>query len=237
MAYGRGHNDALPACGSAKGSADKLRFQFAKHAIAIEYAGNQSIGWGDAGVASRTVPIAGDFAAHVVKFGIEAGFDLAWAVEPKLDHGFLCPLSLLTPEFNVPVVPIFQNSSTEPLPPFRRCAELGTMLRAAVEARGTDERVVLLAGGGLSHWVATPEMGDINSEFDRWFLGRVEQGDLAALVALDVADVGERAGNGGQEIRNWITAMAAGQGPGELFCYEPVEQWATGMALARLFAR
>ncbi len=199
--------------------------------------GSQSTGWGDAGVASRDVPIAGDFAAHLLSFGIAAGFDLSWSVEPKLDHGFMSPLTLLRPEMDIPLVPIFQNASTEPLPPFRRCAEFGRLLRTAINARPTHERVLLLAGGGLSHWVGTPEMGDINVEFDRWFLGRVEAGDIDSLTELEVDTVGVEAGNGGQEIRNWITVMAAGSGPGLTLSYEPVPQWATGMAIARLFER
>ncbi len=199
--------------------------------------GTQSTGWGDAGVASRDVLIAGDFAAHLLEFGVAAGFDLSWSVEPKLDHGFMCPLTLLRPEMDIPLVPIFQNASTAPLPPFRRCAELGRMLRAAITARPTEERVLLLAGGGLSHWVATPEMGNINADFDRWFLGRVEAGDIDALAALEVDRIDREAGNGGQEIRNWITVMAAGSGPGATLSYEAIPEWATGMAVARLFER
>lgn len=199
--------------------------------------GTTSAGWGDAGVASHDVPIAGDFAQHLLAYGVAAGFDLSWAVEPKLDHGFMCPLTLLRPEMDIPIVPIFQNASTPPLPPLRRCAELGRMLRRAIDERDSNERVLLLAAGGLSHWVATPEMGDINVDFDRWVLGRVAAGDVDALAALENDDVGGRAGNGGQEIRNWITVMAAGGGPGEVYNYEPVAQWATGMAVARLFER
>ena len=198
--------------------------------------GKESQGWGDAGVAARSVPIAGDFSQHLLECGIIEGFDLAWAAEPKLDHGFMCPLSLLTPEFDIPVVPLFMNSSTPPLPTFQRCAALGAMIGRAIEARASDERVVLLAGGGLSHWVATPEMGEVNPVFDRWFLDCLVRGDLDAVTALDTDDVARQAGNGGQEIRNWITAMAVCSGRAEVLCYEPVTRWGTGIALARLSA-
>lgn len=199
--------------------------------------GNTCRGWGDAGVAAADVPIAGDLASYLVEFGINAGFDLSWAVEPRLDHGFMCPLTLLTPKMNIPIVPIFTNSSTAPLPPLSRYVSLGKMIKAAVESYATTDRVVLIAAGGLSHWIATNEMGQINETFDRWFLNCVEKGDLSALAELSNADIAVQGGNGGQEIRNWVTIMAAGSGPGKILCYEPIQRWATGMALARLFEK
>ena len=43
-------------------------------------------------------------------------------------------------------------------------------------------------------------------------------------------------GNGALEIRNWIIAIAAmpGKVRGELFCYEPMPPWITGIGLAEL---
>jgi protocatechuate 4,5-dioxygenase beta chain/2'-carboxy-2,3-dihydroxybiphenyl 1,2-dioxygenase large subunit/2'-aminobiphenyl-2,3-diol 1,2-dioxygenase large subunit len=217
--------------------------------------GETATGWGDGGVPSAELPLAGAFAAQLLADGVEAGFDLAFSANPKIDHAFMAPLTLIRPEMDIPVVPVFQNANTEPLPPLWRCAQLGELLRDVIARRPAAERVVVLGTGGLSHWVGTPEMGRVNSDFDEGFLRHVQAGDLGAILAMKTADVLAEAGNGAPEIRNWVTAMAAAstaegeaaresrsgrgrtpQGPrGVVLAYESVPDWATGIAVARLF--
>jgi protocatechuate 4,5-dioxygenase beta chain/2'-carboxy-2,3-dihydroxybiphenyl 1,2-dioxygenase large subunit/2'-aminobiphenyl-2,3-diol 1,2-dioxygenase large subunit len=197
--------------------------------------GDTCTGWGDGGVASAQIPLAGSFAADLLKEGVERGFDLAFSANPRIDHAFMTPLTLIRPEMDIPVVPVFQNANTEPLPPLWRCSQLGELLRDVVARRPAAERVVLLGTGGLSHWVGTPQMGTINTDFDLRFLDFVRAGDLDAIVAMKTADVIAEAGNGATEIRNWVTVMAAQPGPGTVLAYEAVPDWATGIALARLF--
>lgn len=220
--------------------------------------GDTATGWGDGGVASAELPLAGDFAAELLADGVAAGFDLAFSANPKIDHAFMTPLTLIRPEMDIPVVPVFQNANTEPLPPLWRCAQLGELLRDVIMRRPAAERVVVLGTGGLSHWVGTPEMGQINSAFDEAFLQDVQAGDLGSIVGMTTAEVLAQAGNGAPEIRNWVTAMAAASarqdgaapelesrcGPsgrlprgrrGAVLAYRPVPDWATGIALARLF--
>lgn len=196
--------------------------------------GSHCTGWGDAGVESAKLPIATGLADDLLRRGVHAGFDLAWAADPKLDHGFMAPLQLLRPEMDIPIVPVFQNASTEPLSPLWRCAQFGELVRTTVENRPADERVVVLGTGGLSHWVGTPRMGEINREFDEFFLSAVRSGDVDALTALDTAQITEQAGNGAQEVRNWVTVLAACRGHGSVVAYESVSDWATGIALARV---
>ena len=197
--------------------------------------GQTCTGWGDGGVASAKVPLAGGFAMQLLEAGLEAGFDLAFSGNPRIDHAFMTPLTLIRPEMDIPVVPVFQNAGTEPLPPLWRSAALGELIRDVVGRRSTAERVVLLGTGGLSHWVGTPQMGSINRDFDERFLDAVRVGDLPSLSAMKIADIVATAGNGAPEIRNWITVMAARPGPGSVLAYEAVSDWATGIALARLF--
>jgi protocatechuate 4,5-dioxygenase beta chain/2'-carboxy-2,3-dihydroxybiphenyl 1,2-dioxygenase large subunit/2'-aminobiphenyl-2,3-diol 1,2-dioxygenase large subunit len=220
--------------------------------------GDTATGWGDGGVASAELPLAGDFAAQLLSDGVAAGFDLAFSANPKIDHAFMTPLTLIRPEMDIPVVPVFQNANTEPLPPLWRCAQLGELLRDVITRRPAAERVVVLGTGGLSHWVGTPEMGRINSAFDTTFLQDVQAGDLGSILGMTTAEVLAEAGNGAPEIRNWVTAMAAASareddaapepgsrpGPGRrvpsgrrgtVLAYRSVPDWATGIALARLF--
>jgi protocatechuate 4,5-dioxygenase beta chain/2,3-dihydroxyphenylpropionate 1,2-dioxygenase len=107
------------------------------------------------------------------------------------------------------------------------------MLRDAIEATATARSVVVLATGGLSHWVGMPQAGTINEGFDRDFLIRLESGDAERLTDYDDA-VLDAAGNGAHEIRTWLVAAgAAGKGvPFETLAYEPVPEWLTGTAIA-----
>ncbi len=75
---------------------------------------------------------------------------------------------------------------------------------------------------------------DINVEFDREFLSALDRGRLAQLAAgMTNDDVVALAGNGGNEIRGWLTmASACGHTPGRTLAYTPMDQWLTGMAVA-----
>jgi hypothetical protein len=56
-------------------------------------------------------------------------------------------------------------------------------------------------------------------------------GNLAGLTALRPDEV-EAAGNGAEEIRNWIVAMACAEGrPAEWLMYAPVPAWLIGMGV------
>lgn len=74
---------------------------------------------------------------------------------------------------------------------------------------------------------------EINPDFDRHFLSLLGSGRLAELLDYDNDRIEAEAGNGGQEIRSWVT-MAAALGParGDTLAYAPIAQWLTGMAVA-----
>ena len=117
--------------------------------------GMECQGWGDAGVPNYKVRVHQDLACHLLDEAMSAGFDPAFSAEMKLDHGFMCPLHFIRPEMDIPIVPLFVNGTARPMPSLRRCYELGGVLRKAVEKRAKEERIVLLATGGLSHTVPT----------------------------------------------------------------------------------
>ena len=73
---------------------------------------------------------------------------------------------------------------------------------AAADAAG------LTPGGGLSHFVGEPRVGDIDEEFDRWFLDQLGRGDLSEILAVP-NDVLAEAGNGTGEVRAWVALAAA----------------------------
>ena len=110
-------------------------------------------------------------------------------------------------------------------------ADLGVMIRKAVESQGFAERVVVVGTGGLSHWVGLPESGQINQEFDREFLRRLEVGDRGPLTSYTRQEI-DAAGNGAHEIRTWLAAAGAAGTGFDVLAYEPVPEWLTGTAVA-----
>jgi hypothetical protein len=170
----------------------------------------------------------------IVEQALERSFDLSFSHELRLDHGVMTVLHFLTPNMDVPIVPIIQNCSVKPMPTLRRCYELGRELRRSIESWDSPgQRVALVGAGGLSHWVGLPRMGQINDDFDRWFLGLMAEGRASEALDLSESDV-EAAGNGAHEIRSWLTlAGAMEDSPARILAYEPIHAWATGMAAAR----
>jgi aromatic ring-opening dioxygenase catalytic subunit (LigB family) len=159
--------------------------------------------------------------------------DLAFSEELILDHGTMVPLHLLTPQMNLPVIPLIVNCLAHPMPPLERCYRMGRVLGEAV--RSWPERVALLATGGLSHWPAMLEAGTINVEFDQGFLRLFKEGRAREFMRNTDAEVESQAGPGAHEIRCWMALAGALEGAkGEIFAYEPVKPWATGCAVASL---
>ena len=157
------------------------------------------------------VSIDGELGRFLVSEGLENGVDFASSADLPLDHAEVVPLSYLTPNWDVPIVPIVVNAFAPPMPSLKRCAEVGAFVRDAVERWPKQKRVAVLGTGGLSHWVGLPEMGQVNAEFDRWFMDALAAGERGEIIArYKKADELEMAaGNGGQEVRDWLAAAAA----------------------------
>jgi 2,3-dihydroxyphenylpropionate 1,2-dioxygenase len=73
----------------------------------------------------------------------------------------------------------------------------------------------------------------INAEWDRNVLAGFQSGTAAKLAAnLTSESIYREAGNGGQEIRNWIAVAGAfDDRPFDLLYYEPIPALVTGMAV------
>jgi hypothetical protein len=179
----------------------------------------------------RKLKGAPEFASALLEAGLEAGFDFAYSYEIESWDELSVPLHFLSPEGDVPIAPIYTNCGAPPLPTPRRCHALGGFVGEFIRARPAGERVALVATGGISHWVGTPETGRINPDWDQRILDHVARADVAALTRLTWAEIERDGGNGGQEIRNWIALLGAVPGwKGEVLAYEPVAEWITGCA-------
>src|SRR5439155_1098278 len=128
-------------------------------------------------------------ANHIATSTLAAGFDPAFSHLLELDHGIMTVYYELDHDMKLPLVPIVQNCAVPPLMPVRRAYEFGKALGDAIRPYDGLARGAVIGGGGLSHWIGTPRVGDIDEEFDRWLLGRRGR-------------PGHGAGSGGQRFRN-----------------------------------
>lgn len=221
--------------------------------------GSVAHGIGDAGLPECSVPVNQDVAKLLLEGCIEAGVDLSYAENVSIDHSFVTPLMLATPELDVPIVPIVQNTRMQPMPTLRRSHAVGQVLGDVL--RGAPEgRAIVLGTGGLSHWVGDDarraflrqpagtrfgheaefplvlgERGVINEAFDRAFLQTLERGEGGSFAReWDNTRLEAEAGNGGFEVRNWlIVAGAAHDAPLDVLAYAPVPEWHTGTGVGQ----
>jgi aromatic ring-opening dioxygenase catalytic subunit (LigB family) len=169
--------------------------------------------------------------AHLLGEALRSGFDPSFSMQLTLDHGVITPLLLGGIAQQVSIVPLLINCVQPPFPTMQRCLDWGKFLRSAIHSCTHVERIAILATGGLSHDVATPRMGIINEAFDHEFLRLLSGGDDAALVKHATDNVGA-AGNGTEEIRNWLVGHgAAGGARFETQYYKAMTNWYTGIGL------
>lgn len=186
----------------------------------------------EAWLKSEPATVAGDpkLGAHLLFEVMERGFDPSFTMQFTLDHGYVVPLELTGIRGNHPIVPIHVNTVQPPMPSMARCLAFGHALGEAIRSWPTEERVAVLATGGISHDVGTPRMGMLNEEFDREFLRLLESTDTDALVAYAAANV-DQAGNGAEEVRSWLIAQGIAGGRFTTRHYQGVAEWYTGIAL------
>jgi 2,3-dihydroxyphenylpropionate 1,2-dioxygenase len=111
------------------------------------------------------------------------------------------------------------------------------------DPHGEDEEFLVEAWlNGRSAWedydarrrqIITAARPAIAEAFDEAFLDDLERGALTRYAGWTSADIEDAAGNGGQELRTWLTMAAAlGFAPGKRLAYAAMPEWLTGMGVA-----
>jgi protocatechuate 4,5-dioxygenase beta chain len=161
-------------------------------------------GWGP-----RPVPVfegATDFSWHLADRMVEGHFDPMLCRELDVDHGMQVPMELVfgRPEtWPVRVVPILVNTIQYPIPTPQRMWELGQLLRRAIESFPTDEKVVVLGTGGLSHQLQGARAGFINPEADRAWIEKIGP-NPERYRGMTREDFVEEFGSEGAELIMWL---------------------------------
>jgi len=177
------------------------------------------------GIERTHIPGNAELSKRVITEAMQT-VDVAFAEEWKFDHAIAVPLHFLTPRYDLPVIPCNINCQGPPLTPLHRAWAFGEALRRACDA--VPERIALVGTGGISHWPATPDSGKINEAWDKAFLDKWARADKDALLAYTDADTYREAGQGGFEIRTFISVAAAAGGKGEVWYYAPIPIFAVG---------
>ncbi len=212
-----------------------LTFDYANLPIFAVGTGDAFPGHGEFGVPRRDYRGCPGFGESIHAQIVENGFDASSNREMMLDHSFSCPLQLLMPDTDFAVMPIYVNCTVEPLPSLARCAAFGKALGAAIRHQDIADRVAVIGTGGLSHWVGTPQTGQINMAWDREFLDLFIAGHFDEIAQWRSDHVNEFSGNGAAEIRNWLIAAGAASASGAReITYQPVNAWVTGIAVTEL---
>lgn len=163
---------------------------------------------------------------------VRSGFDVASVSATPPGHffghayGFI--IERLLGERVVPVVPVMLNTYFPPNQPSpARCYDFGAALGRAIEQAPGQERVLLVASGGLSHFV-------LDETLDRGVLKAITEADAPALRGVP-----EHLLNAGSsEIRNWIAVAGAMAGREVLWWeYAPCYRTAAGTGCAMGFLR
>jgi hypothetical protein len=149
-------------------------------------------------------PGRSDLANHLIEALIADDFDIACTDQIRegaaLDDAFTFPLDWLLDGQTLPMVPFLLSRDLPNQAVPRRCYQLGVALRRAIEAWPSDERIGLVASGGLSHQI-------VDEDLDRTVVEALVTGDREALFGLSRERLNR--GPGTPETLNWLTVAGA----------------------------
>lgn len=187
--------------------------------------------WAAHADAPDAYPVASGLSAHVAAELAARDFDLTVMTEQPAGHGlghaFTFVRRRLQLATGVPVLPVLLNTYYPPnVPSAGRCYALGEALRDAIGSWPGNERVAVIASGGLSHFVVLEEL-------DRTVLDALRRHDRERLAAIPR----EVLRSGTSETLNWIAAGGAlAHLEMELVDYIPAYRSAAGTGVGMAFA-
>ncbi len=157
-----------------------------------------------------------DLSAHLLRGGLDEGFDLAFSNELRIDHSITCPIITLRPQNDLPIVPVYTNIFAPPLPRPARFVQLGEALRRLVESWPSDQRVAVIGTGHLSLELGGPRQFGPHGpdpEFDRRAVSWISSGDIEGCLAEVTLDSLHLPGNATHGFMDFMLMMGvAGAG-------------------------
>lgn len=118
--------------------------------------GYQAEGIGDYGSQAGPLNVPEDTADALAQHLLESGIDVAVSRKMEVDHGATQPLELMFGDIAAkPTIPVFVNGVARPFAPMERIRKMGQAVGEFIKDR--DERILLIASGGLSHDPPLPQ--------------------------------------------------------------------------------
>jgi 2,3-dihydroxyphenylpropionate 1,2-dioxygenase len=115
--------------------------------------------FGDFGSRRGPLPVSPALAWSIRDGLARDGFDVALSYALTVDHGIVQSYDMVRGRADIPLVPLVVNTAAPPLPSMPRCVALGRSLGTAIRAAGAG-RVLIVASGGLSHWLPSNDPRD-----------------------------------------------------------------------------
>ncbi len=143
-----------------------------------------------------------DLGRAIVRAGMQNGIDFSFGEHIELQHTQVVPLYFLLREPKIPILPIYVNTWVDPAPSPGRCYKVGQVIREVADH--SDQRVAILATGGLSHFPGSPRIGEIDTSFDHRLLEMMRQGKGRSLVDYSVEELLQA---GDTEFLNWMVVI------------------------------
>jgi aromatic ring-opening dioxygenase catalytic subunit (LigB family) len=140
----------------------------------------------------------------ILRAGVQKGIDFSFGEHVELQHTQNVPLYFLLPTANIPILPIFVNTWVDPVPTPRRCYQVGELIREVADSR--NERIAILATGGLSHFPGSPRIGEIDTQFDHQLLQIMRAGESRKLADYSLQQLLQA---GDSEFLNWMVVLGA----------------------------
>lgn len=169
---------------------------------------NADEGWG----IPTLPPFQGNMALswHLINHLVAHDFDVTTCQEMLVDHACTLPLKLFWPEGPCPVqvVPICINTVQFPLPSAKRVYALGKAVGEAIAQWLSDQKVAVVASGGLSHQLDGERAGFINKAFDLEFMDSLVSNPEWA-TQFNTLELVEKTGTQGVELLMWLAMRAA----------------------------
>jgi protocatechuate 4,5-dioxygenase, beta chain len=167
------------------------------------------------GIPAFRIPGDPELAAQLLDGFLDRDVDMAFSQELKVDHSIVMPLRFVTPDMNVPIVPILANCQAPPIPRARRFYEIGTLLRDVIEHIPGGKRVGVISSAHFSLELGGPkQFGSTTADpaFDEAAIGWIRDGDVEGALAGASFDRLTAAGNVSQAFLTLVLAMGVARG-------------------------
>jgi protocatechuate 4,5-dioxygenase beta chain len=151
-----------------------------------------------------------ELSAHILRGGLDAGFDLAFSNELRVDHSITCPIITTRPQADLPIVPVYTNIFAPPLPQPKRFVQLGQALRELVESWPSDLRVAIIGTGHLSLELGGPRQFGPHGpdpEFDARAVEWIAAGAIETTLAEVTLDSLHQPGNATHGFMDFMLMM------------------------------